>query len=220
MLAGAFLTACGARAVSGDATRGAERFSRLPCAGCHGAMAQGQFGPPLAGTSLTFEEVRRQVRSPRDQMPAFDESTVSDRDLRDIYRWLTSLKPPTPTAQVTLPAAEATAQARDRFFPLFNAQAVRARMETLDEAALRVEGTIVAVDEQGRYTEVRLQMADNGQNLEVLGLYDTGLSRQAFPAKVGERVTLYGIGTDPVETTGAGGTQQRLPRLQILHVAK
>ena len=39
--------------VVGDRNVGAELLVHLPCAGCHGVTAEGQFGPGLAGTHAT-----------------------------------------------------------------------------------------------------------------------------------------------------------------------
>lgn len=218
LMAGALLTACNPS--SADASRGAQLFSSLPCSGCHGAQAQGQFGPALAGTDLTLEQVRRQVRSPRDKMPAFDEATVSDGDLRDIYAWLSTLPPPTPTPAATLPPAEATKQARDRFYPLFTADELLERMESIDESALRLEGEVVAVEEGQRYTEIRLRMEREGEDVQVFALFDTAMAREPFPAEPGDGVIVYGIGAKPVEVVDADGASRRLPRLQILEVVK
>lgn len=206
--------------VAGDPEVGAVLFLSLPCSGCHGATAGGQFGPTLAGTGLTFEEVRRQVRMPRDKMPRFDESVVSDEGLRHIYAWLRSLARPTAVPTARGPA-EATAQARDRRFPEMDAATLTARMEHLDEVALRVNGHIVAVEEEERYTQVRLRVGEGESATEVVAIYDTFLARQPFPADEGDQVTVYAVGAVPIEVQDtASGTTERLPHMQILHVAK
>ena len=203
---------------AGNAERGARLFSSLPCSGCHGAMAQGQFGPALAGTSLSYEEVRSQVRSPRDQMPAFSPERVSDQELREIYTWLTTLPPPTPTPPVTLPPAEATLQALNSFYAEMKAEELMGRMDALDEAALRVSGTVVSVNEEGRYTRIRLRVTGDAEAVDVAGLFDTGLQRRPFPAAAGDRITVYGIGADPAEVVEDDGSVKKVPQLQILHV--
>jgi hypothetical protein len=212
------LAAC-AEAPGGDATRGARLFTSLPCAGCHGASAQGQFGPSLAGTTLDFEAVQRQVRTPRDKMPAFDGRTVSDGDLRHIHAWLVSLPTPAPSTIASLPPAEATQQARDHFYPLFSAADLLTRAEALDEAAFRLRATVRAVTPGDRFTEVRLHVADASGAVDVAAIYDTGLHRGDFPAAVGEEVTVYGIGADPVVVT-ENGSGRRLPRLQIIEARR
>lgn len=203
---------------AGDVERGARLFSSLPCSGCHGAMAQGQFGPALAGTDFSYEEVQRQVRSPRNQMPAFSPERVSDQDLRDIYAWLRTLAPPTPTSRVTLPPAKATLQALNSFYAEMKAADLVARMDALDEVALRVSGTVVYVSEEGRYSRIRLRVTDGGAVVDVVGLFDTGLQRRSFPAAPGDEVTLYGVGARPAEVVAEDGSLMKVPQLQILHV--
>lgn len=203
---------------AGEADRGARLFSSLPCSGCHGAMAQGQFGPALAGTDLSFEEVRRQVRSPRDQMPVFPPERVSDQELRDIYAWLATLPAPTPTPPVTLPPAEATLQSLNHFYAELTAADLIARMDALDEVALRVSGRVESVQGDGRYTRIRLHVSSDGEAVDVIGLFDTGLQRQPFPAAPGDHVTLYGVGAKPVEVTDNEGGVREAAQLQILHV--
>ncbi len=214
MWAALFLTACEQPDnVAGRPERGAELFITLPCAGCHGATAQGQFGPTLAGTSLTFEEVRNQVRDPRDKMPMFSREQVSDDDLRDIYAWLSSLPEPGPTDSAPVAPATATIQARNRLFPELSATMIVSRMALLDEVAMRIEGEIVSVTEEGRYSEVRVRMDDGTTSVTVFGIYDTAIARQQFPAEPGSNVILYGVGADPIEEA-----ESQIPRLQIIYV--
>ena len=84
-----------------DPATGAQLWQEKPCKGCHGALAEGGIGPRLAGTILTYDEVLLRVRTGKAPMPAFSEQEVSDQELRDIYAWLESLTPPTPTAEPT-----------------------------------------------------------------------------------------------------------------------
>lgn len=202
------LTACTPAA---DPHRGAQRFTALPCAGCHGATAQGQFGPPLAGTALTLDEVRNQVRHPRDQMPAFAPDTVSDRDVADIYAWLQTLPPVTPTPAATLPPAEATTAARNRLFPFMSATDIHARQAMMDEVAFRIVATVVNVRAEGRFVYVDLEVVDEATAVDVAGLYDTAVARQSFPGAPGDRLLLYGVGAQPATPDGN-------PQFQIIHV--
>jgi len=64
---------------------------------CHGAQAQGDIGPKLAGTGLSFEQVLLRVRAGAGVMPAFSAEQISDLELQQIYAWLRSLAAPTPT---------------------------------------------------------------------------------------------------------------------------
>ncbi len=91
-----------------DPAVGAQLWAQKPCSGCHGAEAEGNIGPKLAGTILEFDEVLLRVRTGKDPMPAFSEEQVSDLELLHIYAWLESLAPPTPTPEPTAtPAPDA-----------------------------------------------------------------------------------------------------------------
>jgi hypothetical protein len=76
---------------------GRQVWQQKPCIGCHGAQAQGDIGPRLAGTGLSFDQVLLRVRTGKAPMPAFSEEQVSDLELQHIYAWLRSLAAPTPT---------------------------------------------------------------------------------------------------------------------------
>jgi mono/diheme cytochrome c family protein len=80
-----------------DPATGQQVWQRKPCMGCHGANAEGNIGPKLAGTGLGFDQVSLTVRTGKSPMPAFSEDQVSDLELQHIYAWLRSLAPPTPT---------------------------------------------------------------------------------------------------------------------------
>ncbi len=79
-----------------DTARGFDLFQNaVECASCHGAAAEGGSGPALAGTRLSLDAVRRQVRAPSSRrMPAFDEEELSEEGLRAIYAYLGDLEPP------------------------------------------------------------------------------------------------------------------------------
>ena len=207
------------REAGGDPDRGAALFVELPCAGCHGVTAQGQYGPSLVGTSLSYEEFHKQVRTPRSRMLAFDEAAASDEDLRDLYAWLVSLPRPAPTVAPASPP-EATAQARNRLFPEVDVAALITLIDKLDELNFRVSGEILAVENGVRFTNVRLRVVATDIELELVGIYDTVLARQSFPAEPGDQVTLYGVGTSPAMIEGDDGTSRQLPKMQILDVVK
>jgi mono/diheme cytochrome c family protein len=84
-----------------DPAVGQALWQQKPCLGCHGANAEGDVGPRLAGTPLTFDEVLFRVRTGKAPMPAFDEQQISDLELEHIYAWFQSLAPPTATPQPT-----------------------------------------------------------------------------------------------------------------------
>lgn len=90
------LLAVNCHAATGSASRGRLLFANLGCATCHGAQGQGGTArpgvpaPKLAGSALSFSDFSRQVRRPRAAMPAFPPAFASDRDLADLYAYLTS----------------------------------------------------------------------------------------------------------------------------------
>jgi len=77
---------------AGDAAKGATFWAGSQCRTCHGAQAQGGSGAKLANTSLSYDAVLKQVRTPRGSMPSFPASRVSDETVRDLYAWLKTLK--------------------------------------------------------------------------------------------------------------------------------
>jgi mono/diheme cytochrome c family protein len=77
-----------------DVARGRRKFVDAGCSACHGDDGQSGIFPgmqKIRGTALTFEQVRVQVRNPRDPskgMPPFSVAQLSDQDILDIYAWL------------------------------------------------------------------------------------------------------------------------------------
>ena len=76
----------------GNPIRGKALFSDRGCSACHGAQAQGNIGPKLAGTTLTFAAVIQQLRSPRGVMQRYLPADQSDADECDVYTYVRSLK--------------------------------------------------------------------------------------------------------------------------------
>lgn len=79
----------------GDAKKGEKLYVEKGCVACHGEKAVGNpaiGAPKTAGTQLTFDEVLKQVRTPRQTMAPFTPQQVSDAEVRDIYAYLKSLK--------------------------------------------------------------------------------------------------------------------------------
>ena len=73
-----------------DAATGEALYLHFGCFGCHGYFGEGGFGPRLAGTMLNLEEVRTQMRNPRERMPAFGPERISNEELAHIYAFLQS----------------------------------------------------------------------------------------------------------------------------------
>jgi mono/diheme cytochrome c family protein len=66
------------------------------CKNCHGANAEGNYGPPLAGlarNAKTLADVVKQVRDPFRNMAAFSPTQISDADLSDLVDYLKTLNP-------------------------------------------------------------------------------------------------------------------------------
>jgi mono/diheme cytochrome c family protein len=79
-----------------DAAAGKKTWDALLCKNCHGANAEGNIGPPLAGlarNATTLEAVVKQVRTPFKNMPAFSADQVSDAQLADLVDYFKSLQP-------------------------------------------------------------------------------------------------------------------------------
>lgn len=75
----------------GDSVAGKEFWNGYECAHCHGLYGQGGYGPDLAGLGLTFEQFKHQVRQPWGAMPRWSDQQISDKQLTNLYTYLTSL---------------------------------------------------------------------------------------------------------------------------------
>lgn len=89
---------------AGDPAQGKAIWAAQPCSGCHGAAAEGNIGPKLAGTGLSFDQVLLQVRTGQSPMPAFTPEQISDEEVAHIFAWLKSLAAaPSPASAVRRP---------------------------------------------------------------------------------------------------------------------
>ncbi|WP_293177307.1 cytochrome c [Oceanithermus sp.] len=102
-----------AAAVEGDAAAGKELFA-AQCASCHGANAEGAFGPALAGNPIvenaaSFDKIVKEGTNAG--MPPF--AQLTDKELADLRAYLASLggagAAPAAEPAAAAPAAEATA---------------------------------------------------------------------------------------------------------------
>ena len=83
-------------APSGDVQRGHAAFLKYMCYTCHGTVGQGAergAGPKLAPNVFPWAGFEFQVRTPRQDMPAYRKAHMPDQDLADIYAYLRSIKP-------------------------------------------------------------------------------------------------------------------------------
>ena len=84
---------------NGDAKNGKKLFAADGCYQCHGYEAQGATatGPRLGPKPIAFAQFQKYVRQPTGQMPPYTVKSIPDKDLADIYAFLSSLPSP-PTA--------------------------------------------------------------------------------------------------------------------------
>ena len=85
-----------------DAKRGYATYIREGCYECHGYQGQGnarhgigggggEVGPILAPQPLAFDRFMRQVRTPRDIMPAYSSHILTNAEAADIYAYLRTI---------------------------------------------------------------------------------------------------------------------------------
>jgi ubiquinol-cytochrome c reductase cytochrome c subunit len=94
-VAATFALVAHAQAPAGDAARGKAAFMKNMCYTCHGTVGQGGdrgSGPRIAYDVWPWEAFSQQVRRPRESMPRYDRSHVSDAELADIYAYVASAK--------------------------------------------------------------------------------------------------------------------------------
>jgi mono/diheme cytochrome c family protein len=81
----------------GDAAHGKQLFADKGCYSCHGFVGQGSREGPRLQPPIPFAAFAAQLRTPRQIMPPYVESLVSDAQVADIYAYLASQpKPPDP----------------------------------------------------------------------------------------------------------------------------
>jgi mono/diheme cytochrome c family protein len=95
LLAGVAMAVRAQDAPQGDAANGKRIYLALGCFTCHGRSGQGGAyngpAPVLAHTALPFDGFKGQVRNPVNDMPAFSDAVASDKDLADIFTFVTGL---------------------------------------------------------------------------------------------------------------------------------
>ena len=105
-LYGAMAAARAQDAPSGDAVNGKRVYLATGCFECHGRSGQGGAyngpAPILAKTPLPFEAFKAQMRNPSNDMPAYSEKVMPDRQLADIYAYLQALAGPRPVKDISI----------------------------------------------------------------------------------------------------------------------
>ena len=106
----AMLGACSAAwpqsSPAGDAANGKRVYLAVGCFTCHGRSGQGGAlnypASVLAQTALPLEAFRALVRVGPNDMPAYSENVLSDKDLADIHAFLRSLPGRRPAKDIPL----------------------------------------------------------------------------------------------------------------------
>jgi len=96
-------------APSGNAQSGYKAFLKYQCYTCHGTVGQGAdrgAGPKLAPNPFPWAGFEFQVRTPRQDMPAYRQQHLPDQDLADIYAYVRTIKAPPPASSIPLLKAD------------------------------------------------------------------------------------------------------------------
>jgi mono/diheme cytochrome c family protein len=132
-----------------DAAAGKKVWDAKLCKNCHGANAEGGFGPALgslARNAKTLDDVKKQVRDPFRNMPAFSADQISDADLADLVDYIKTL-PPNPDWKF---AAYTPAAGEDPGKTLFNQKGCAAchgqNGERIISAAVKASGATTLTD--------------------------------------------------------------------------
>ena len=103
---GALTPARAQDAPQGDAGQGKQLFLNVGCFTCHGRSGQGGAMngpvPALAKTAMPFDGFKGQLRQPADEMPAYSEKVMTDRQIADIYAFVQSLPGRRPTKDMKI----------------------------------------------------------------------------------------------------------------------
>ena len=90
----------------GDAAEGKRLYLATGCFTCHGRSGQGGAmngpAPMIAKTAMPFDGFTGQLRQPINDMPAYSEIVMSDRQIADIYAFLQTLSGPLPTKDIAI----------------------------------------------------------------------------------------------------------------------
>ena len=82
-------------APSGIAADGKKIYKSYGCYGCHGFGGQGGVtGTRLSGNPISFAAFTRALRQPRDQMPPYTSKVVSDKEVADLFAFVSSFPKP------------------------------------------------------------------------------------------------------------------------------
>ncbi len=80
-------------APQGDATRGKASFVAYGCYECHGTLGQGNYmsAPHIAPHPIPYVALIAYIRRPSGEMPSYAATILPDKDVADIYAYLSSI---------------------------------------------------------------------------------------------------------------------------------
>jgi mono/diheme cytochrome c family protein len=88
----------------GDPVKGKTLWEQRNCKSCHGLMGEGKYAGPRAGDGKSAADWIKQVRTPRQNMPAFDVAHISDAEITDMNAYMQTLPKPTSFTPLTFVA--------------------------------------------------------------------------------------------------------------------
>jgi mono/diheme cytochrome c family protein len=95
LIAASSFSALAQDAPPGDAVNGKRVYLADGCFTCHGRAGQGGAyngpAPVLAKTAMPFEGFKMQIRNPANDMPAYSEAVMSDKEIADMYAFVQAL---------------------------------------------------------------------------------------------------------------------------------
>src|SRR5437868_258774 len=85
-----------AQAYGADIAKGRKLFMSVGCYACHGTVGQGAAptGPRLAPNPQPLDVFLKELRAPRNLMPPYAASLLSDDAVSDIRAYLATISPP------------------------------------------------------------------------------------------------------------------------------
>jgi mono/diheme cytochrome c family protein len=90
----------------GDAAEGKRIYLAVGCFFCHGRSGQGGNmngpAPIIAKTAMPWEGFVNQLRHPSNEMPAYAEKVMSEKQIANIYAFLHSLPGPLPAKDMAI----------------------------------------------------------------------------------------------------------------------
>ncbi len=82
-------------APAGNAANGKKIYMADGCYQCHGTVGQGgrTTGPHIAPNPIPYEAFAQQLRQPSNVMPPYTAKVLPDKEMADIYAYLSSIPP-------------------------------------------------------------------------------------------------------------------------------